>query len=183
MIKRTHSVCLLIKVEKKVQAICLRNVSSNVEHNNVSKIIWDRSLLRPQQKWGYNVHRSLVLSIYNFASTQEDTLHSIHLLEWNKHTYSLFNFAIFCLLGKKATSWEVTCNYAYLHFWSFYLLQAFADQCDAVSRRMGFMPLPLGVVMIRVVSTAFKTNSRGAPVVFLLAYLALLTFRYVLTSQ
>jgi len=54
---------------------------------------------------------------------------------------------------------------------------AFADQCDAVSRRMGFMPLPLGVVMIRVVSTAFKTNSRGAPVVFLLAYLALLTFR------
>merc|ERR1719445_2411237 len=48
---------------------------------------------------------------------------------------------------------------------------AFADQCDAVSRRMGFMPLPLGVVMIRVVSTAFKTNSRGAPVVFLLAYL------------
>ena len=101
MIKRTHSVCLLIKVEKKVQAICLRNVSSNVEHNNVSKIIWDRSLLRPQQKWGYNVHRSLVLSIYNFASTQEDTLHSIHLLEWNKHTYSLFNFAIFAFLGRK----------------------------------------------------------------------------------
>ena len=54
---------------------------------------------------------------------------------------------------------------------------AFADQCDAVSRRMGFMPLPLGVVMIRVVSTSFKTNSRGAPVLILLAYLALLTFR------
>ena len=101
MIKRTtHSVCLLVKVEKKVQAICLRNVSSNVEHNNVSEIIWDRSLLGPQQKWGYNVHRSLVLSIYNFASTQEDTLHSIRLPEWNKHTYGLFNFAIFL------PSWE-----------------------------------------------------------------------------
>ena len=103
--------------------------------------------------------------------------------ETNTPTTAFSISPFFCLLGKKATSWEVTCNYAYLHFWSFYLLQAFADQCDAVSRRMGFMPLPLGVVMIRVVSTAFKTNSRGAPVVFLLAYLALLTFRYVLTSQ
>ena len=90
----------------------------------------------------------------------------------------------FAFLGRKPLLGKLHVTmYAYLHFWSFYLLQAFADQCDAVSRRMGFMPLPLGVVMIRVVSTAFKTNSRGAPVVFLLAYLALLTFRYVLTSQ
>ena len=59
----------------------------------------------------------------------------------------------------------------------FFSLQAFADQCDAVSRRMGFMPLPLSVVMIRVISAAFKINTRGAPVVCFMAYLALLSFR------
>lgn len=54
---------------------------------------------------------------------------------------------------------------------------AFSDHSDIVSRRMGFIPLPLGVVMIRVITNAVRGNSRGAPVIFLLAYLCLVTFR------
>ena len=43
---------------------------------------------------------------------------------------------------------------------------------------MGFIPLPLGVVMIRVISNAVRGNSRGAPLIVLLAYLCLVTFRF-----
>ena len=57
------------------------------------------------------------------------------------------------------------------------LFQAFSDHSDIVSRRMGFIPLPLGVVMIRVIGSAVKFNGLGAPVVFVLAYLCLVTFR------
>lgn len=54
---------------------------------------------------------------------------------------------------------------------------AFSDHSDIVSRRMGFIPLPLGVVMIRVIGTAVRGNTHGAPIIFILAYLCLLTFR------
>ncbi|TRY76158.1 hypothetical protein TCAL_03511 [Tigriopus californicus] len=54
---------------------------------------------------------------------------------------------------------------------------ALSDHSDLVSRRMGFMPLPLGVVMIRVIWTSIRFNGWGAGIVFVLAYLCLLTFR------
>ncbi len=57
-------------------------------------------------------------------------------------------------------------------------MQAFTDHSDSVSRRMGFIPLPLGVVMIRVIGSAIRFEGAGAPLVFLLAYLCLVTFRY-----
>ena len=54
---------------------------------------------------------------------------------------------------------------------------AFSDHSDSVSRRMGFIPLPLGVVMIRVIGTAVRASSYGSFVLFMLAYLCLVTFR------
>lgn len=56
-------------------------------------------------------------------------------------------------------------------------LKAFSDHSDLVSRRMGFMPLPLAAVVIRVLASAVRLASPGGPFVFLLAYLCLLTFR------
>jgi len=54
---------------------------------------------------------------------------------------------------------------------------AFSDHSDIVSRRMGFIPLPLSVVMIRVISTAVRAHTQGSVAIFLLAYLSLVTFR------
>ena len=59
----------------------------------------------------------------------------------------------------------------------FDFFQANSDHSDIVSRRMGFIPLPLGVLMIRVISTAIKSNSKGFLVVCFLAYCCLFTFR------
>ena len=55
--------------------------------------------------------------------------------------------------------------------------QAFSDHSDIVSRRMGFIPLPLGVVMIRVIGTAVRGYTQGSVAIFFLAYLCLVTFR------
>jgi len=54
---------------------------------------------------------------------------------------------------------------------------AFSDHSDIVSRRMGFIPLPLGVVMLRVVYTSVKSTNPGAWAVVVMAYFCLLTFR------
>merc|ERR1719450_1233455 len=54
---------------------------------------------------------------------------------------------------------------------------AFSDHSDIVSRRMGFIPLPLGVVMLRVVYSSVKSTNPGAWAVVVMAYLCLLTFR------
>ena len=54
---------------------------------------------------------------------------------------------------------------------------AFSDHSDIVTRRMGFIPLPLGVVMLRVVYSSVKSTNPGAWAVAVMAYLCLLTFR------
>jgi len=54
---------------------------------------------------------------------------------------------------------------------------AFSDHSDIVTRRMGFIPLPIGVVMLRVVYTSVKSTNPGAWAVVVMAYLCLLTFR------
>ncbi|XP_014278395.1 protein TAPT1 homolog isoform X2 [Halyomorpha halys] len=46
---------------------------------------------------------------------------------------------------------------------------AYSDRSDLVARRMGFIPLPLGVVMIRVVTTCVKFQSLASILVTLLA--------------
>ena len=55
--------------------------------------------------------------------------------------------------------------------------RAFSDHSDIVSRRMGFIPLPLGVVMLRVIYTSVKSTNPGALAVVAMAYICLFTFR------
>ena len=54
---------------------------------------------------------------------------------------------------------------------------AFSDHSDIVSRRMGFIPLPLGVVMLRVIYSSVKSTNPGAVAVAVMAYICLFTFR------
>ncbi|KAL0132688.1 hypothetical protein PUN28_000436 [Cardiocondyla obscurior] len=55
---------------------------------------------------------------------------------------------------------------------------AFSDPSDLVARRMGFIPLPLGVAMARVLCTTLTPSPRPANIIlFLLAYLILVSFR------
>lgn len=54
---------------------------------------------------------------------------------------------------------------------------AFTDHSDLVARRMGFIPLPLGVVMIRVLVHSVHINDLPSFVIFLLACLCLASFR------
>ena len=55
--------------------------------------------------------------------------------------------------------------------------RAFSDHSDIVSRRMGFIPLPLGVVMLRVIYTSVRSTNPGALAVVAMAYICLFTFR------
>ena len=55
--------------------------------------------------------------------------------------------------------------------------RAFSDHSDIVSRRMGFIPLPLGVIMLRVLYTSVKSTNPGAVLVFMMAFICLFTFR------
>ena len=54
---------------------------------------------------------------------------------------------------------------------------AFSDHSDIVSRRMGFIPLPLSVVIIRVIGTAVKGSSTGTMFLFVLGYFCLVSLR------
>ncbi|XP_072750936.1 protein TAPT1 homolog isoform X3 [Anoplolepis gracilipes] len=55
---------------------------------------------------------------------------------------------------------------------------AFSDPSDLVARRMGFIPLPLGVAMARVLCTTLTPSARPANIILLLlAYLILVALR------
>lgn len=54
---------------------------------------------------------------------------------------------------------------------------AFSDHSDLVARRMGFIPLPLGVVMIRVLASAIQIYDLPAIFLFILAYFCLASFK------
>jgi hypothetical protein len=54
---------------------------------------------------------------------------------------------------------------------------AFSDHSDLVARRMGFIPLPLGVVMIRVLASAIHINDVASVVLFVLAYFCFASFK------
>lgn len=58
---------------------------------------------------------------------------------------------------------------------------AFSDHSDLVSRRMGFIPYPLGIVLIKALYTAISFDSFAAVVLFVVAYLMLLTCRILNT--
>ncbi|KAJ8953158.1 hypothetical protein NQ318_017186 [Aromia moschata] len=54
---------------------------------------------------------------------------------------------------------------------------AFSDHSDLVARRMGFIPLPLGVVMIRVLVHSISITDIPSVIVFFTAYLCLGSFK------
>lgn len=54
---------------------------------------------------------------------------------------------------------------------------AFSDHSDLVARRMGFIPLPLGVVMIRVFISAVSIEDFPSLIICFVGYLCLVTFK------
>jgi len=54
---------------------------------------------------------------------------------------------------------------------------AFSDHSDLVARRMGFIPLPLGVVMVRVLCHSLHFDGPAAIVLLVVSYLCLASFR------
>nr|CAD7393305.1 unnamed protein product [Timema cristinae] len=54
---------------------------------------------------------------------------------------------------------------------------AFSDHSDLVARRMGFIPLPLGVVMVRVLGHAVSLDNPASIILLVLAYSCLASFR------
>ncbi|KAH8241350.1 hypothetical protein KR032_009241 [Drosophila birchii] len=58
---------------------------------------------------------------------------------------------------------------------------AFSDHSDLVARRMGFIPFPLAVVLIKAIYTAVSFENLAAWLLFLLAYLFALGLRICLT--
>ncbi|KAI5646011.1 eukaryotic membrane protein family domain-containing protein [Phthorimaea operculella] len=58
---------------------------------------------------------------------------------------------------------------------------AFSDHSDLVARRMGFIPLPLGVVITRVLVHAVKIDGFAAIFLIFLAYLSLISIRVLVS--
>lgn len=58
---------------------------------------------------------------------------------------------------------------------------AFSDHSDLVARRMGFIPFPLGVVLIKALYTAVSFDNAASIVLFVIAYLTLVTCRILNT--
>ncbi|XP_054158353.1 transmembrane anterior posterior transformation protein 1 homolog [Oppia nitens] len=59
------------------------------------------------------------------------------------------------------------------------LKSAFSDHSDLISRRMGFIPLPLGVLVIRIMSGSFHLNCWYGLVCLFVSYLCLVSFKLV----
>ncbi|CAH0720049.1 unnamed protein product, partial [Brenthis ino] len=58
---------------------------------------------------------------------------------------------------------------------------AFSDHSDLVARRMGFIPLPLGVVITRVLVHAVKVDGLAAVLLIFIAYLCLISIRVLVS--
>lgn len=58
---------------------------------------------------------------------------------------------------------------------------AFSDHSDLVARRMGFIPFPLGVVLIKALYTAVSFDNAASIVLFIIAYFTLVTCRILNT--
>jgi len=55
--------------------------------------------------------------------------------------------------------------------------KAFSDYSDQVSRRMGFIPIPLSILLIRVLSQSISFNSRQGMILLGLAWMAVMTLK------
>lgn len=59
------------------------------------------------------------------------------------------------------------------------LKSAFSDHCDVISRRMGFIPLPLSILTIRIFFGSFSFTDNYSCLCLLFTFLCLLTFKLV----
>ncbi|XP_077287080.1 protein TAPT1 homolog isoform X2 [Arctopsyche grandis] len=58
---------------------------------------------------------------------------------------------------------------------------AFSDHSDLVARRMGFIPLPLGVVITRVIVQALKIDGFASILLIIIGYLCLMALRILVS--
>lgn len=93
------------------------------------------------------------------------------IVDWFKHAFvTRFNEITSEVYG------EYTVTLAY-DLVSSKLKRAYADHSDLVSRRMGFIPLPLAVLVIRVCASALTIDWWRGHLCLLLGYLCLLTLK------
>ncbi|XP_055608496.1 protein TAPT1 homolog [Uranotaenia lowii] len=58
---------------------------------------------------------------------------------------------------------------------------AFSDHSDLVARRMGFIPIPLGVVLVKALYHALSFDNAASIIIFIIAYIVLLSCRVLNT--
>lgn len=93
------------------------------------------------------------------------------VVDWIKHAFVTRFNEITCEVYR-----EYTITLAY-DLASSKLKRAYADHSDLISRRMGFIPLPLAVLVLRVFAGALTINWWQGHLCLVLGYLCLLTFK------
>lgn len=133
-------------------------------------------------------HHLLILIIVVLMQTSK-------AYNWDeKHLYVLLPECAIILLSETMVDWakhafvtrfneissdvyqEYTITLAY-DLTSSKLKRAYADHSDVLSRRMGFVPLPLAVLVIRIFAGSLTINWWQGYLCLLLCYLCLLTFK------
>ncbi|CAG0884670.1 unnamed protein product [Darwinula stevensoni] len=93
------------------------------------------------------------------------------LIDWLKHAF----ITRFNEIPAEVYS-EYTVNLAY-DLASTKMKKAFSDHSDLVARRMGFIPLPLSVLVMKVLSQSISLSSPASILLGILVYLSLFSFR------
>ncbi|XP_061389700.1 protein TAPT1 homolog [Musca vetustissima] len=97
------------------------------------------------------------------------------LIDWIKHAFiTRFNELPECIYREYTTSLAYDMTQTRQK-------HAFSDHSDLVARRMGFIPFPLAVVLIKAIYSAVSFNNLAAWILFSLAYLFALGMRIALT--
>lgn len=97
------------------------------------------------------------------------------LIDWIKHAFiTRFNELPECIYREYTTSLAYDMTQTRQK-------HAFSDHSDLVARRMGFIPFPLAVVLIKAIYSAVSFNNLAAWILFALAYVFALGLRICLT--
>ncbi|KAG9510905.1 Transmembrane anterior posterior transformation protein 1, partial [Fragariocoptes setiger] len=96
------------------------------------------------------------------------------VVDWFKHAFVTRFNEISCEVYR-----EYTVTLAY-DLASSKLKRAYADHSDLVSRRMGFIPLPLAVLVFRVFASSLTMNSWQGSLCLILAYCCMVTFKIMI---
>ncbi|XP_050543590.1 protein TAPT1 homolog [Daktulosphaira vitifoliae] len=96
------------------------------------------------------------------------------LIDWTKHAFiTRFNEINLSVYGDYVLSFAYDTAQSRHH-------KAFTDHSDLVARRMGFIPIPLGVVMIKVLTRCISIDGRLASILLLLfTFICLITLKIV----